>query len=141
MVNIMAKSKVKDGAPSKVSSIPIRVKLIPDPVAYLLGKREGAMNASLFRNAIAPQAILEKFEFDAKFKIVEFTVAMLPRGADYVPGMVCKNAIGARFSDNPELLKYQARAKAGDRIFIEGIKGVGPDGKVRALNAIILSLN
>ena len=141
IVNIMAKSKAKDGTPSKVSSIPIRVKYIPDPVAYLLGKKEGVMSAALFRNAIAPNAVLEKFEFEAKFVITEFSVSMLPRGQDYVPGMLCKKDGGARFSDNADMLRYQAKCKPGDRIYIEGIKGVGPDKKVRALNPILLTLN
>jgi hypothetical protein len=66
---------------------------------------------------------------------------MLVKGGDYVPGMTCKTATGARFSDNSELVKRQAMAKPGDRIFIEGIKGIGPDKKPRSLNSIILTLN
>ena len=143
MVDIMAKSKSKDGAPSKVSSILIRVKFIPDPVAYLLDKNQGGMPAATFRSAIAPLAKLEKFEFEAKFKITECQFSMLPKGGDYVPPRLisAKSAVGLRFDDNSEVRKFMDRAKGGDRIFIEGIKGVGPDKKVRTLNPIILTLN
>ena len=141
IVDIMAKPKEKGGADIKVSSMPIRVKLIPDPVAYLMSKKEGSMPASQFRVAIAPQAILEKFEFDTKFSIREFTFSVLPRGGDYIPNLVCRNSVAARFSDNPAIVQYQSRAKPGDKIFIEFIKAVGPDGKVRGLNPIILTLN
>ena len=141
MVDIMAKSKDRSSPDIKVSSMPIRVKYIPDPVAYLLGKREGVMRVGEFKVAIAPQAVLEKFEFEAKFQITDFTVSILPKGGDYVPGMVCSKPSGARFTDNSELQKWQQRVKPGDRIFIENIKGIGPDRKVRNLNSIILTLN
>ena len=141
IVNIMAKSKAKDGAPSKVSSVPIRVKYIPDPVASFLGKTGGVMPAGQFRAGVAPKAVLDRFEFDVTFQVVEFQVSMLPKGQDYVPAMLCKKDGGARFSDNADLLRYQAKAKPGDKIFIEGIKAVGPDKKVRTLNSIILTLN
>lgn len=141
VVDIMAKSKDRSQGDIKISSMPVRVKSIPDPVVYLMGIREGAMGAGKFRVAIAPQAILEKFEFEAKFKVTEFTVSILPKGGDYVQGLVCKNPAGARFSDNKDLLMWQNRVKPGDRIFIEGIKGVGPDNKTRPLNSIILTLN
>jgi len=140
-IDIMAKPKAQGGAPIKVSSIPIRVKFIPDPVAYVLGKRDGLMSASLFREAIAPQAILEKFEFEAKFVITEFQYSMLPKGQDYVGPYTTKAAGGVRFNNDPNIDKFKSKCKAGDRIFIEGIKGVGPDKKVRSLNPIILTLN
>lgn len=141
VVDIMAKPKDRNAADVKISSMPVRVKYIPDPVAYLMGKKEGAMSAGQFKVAIAPQAVLEKFEFEAKFQITEFTVSILPKGGDYVQGMTCKAPGGARFSDNKDLLTWQSRVKPGDRVFIEGIKGIGPDKKPRSLNSIILTLN
>ncbi len=141
MVDIMAKSKDRTAADIKVSSMPIRVKYIPDPVAVFMGKSDGGMSAGQFKVGIAPQALLKAFEFDTKFQVIEFTVAMLPKGGDYVPGMTCRNPTGARFSDNAELMKRQGMVRPGDRVFIEGIKAVGPDKKVRTLNSIILTLN
>ena len=141
MVDIYAKSKSKDGAPSKISSIPIRIKKIPDPVAYVLKKREGLMSAALFREAIAPQAVLENFDFDAKFTIYEFQYSMTPKGADIVGPFTAKKNGGVRFDDNEEIKRAKGKAKAGDRVYIEGIKAIGPDGTPRSLNPIILTLN
>lgn len=141
MVDIMAHSKDKSAPDIKISSMPIRVMFIPDPVAYLLGKKEGFMRAGEFKIAIAPQAVLEKFVFDAKFQITDFTVSILPKGGDLIPDMKVHKDGGARFSDNSMLQAAQLRAKAGDRVFIEQIKGVGPDKKIRSLNPIILTLN
>lgn len=141
VVEIMAKQKDRTAADKVVASMPVRVKYIPDPVAFLMKKKEGFMAAGEFKVAIAPQAVLDRFEFDVKFQVIEFTVSILPKGGDYVPGMLCKNPKGARFTDNPELVKWQSRVKPGDRVFIEGIKALGPDGKPRTLNPIILTLN
>jgi gliding motility-associated protein GldM len=143
-VDIMAKSKEKDGAAKKVASIPIRVKVIPDPVAYVLDKKDGSMPTSLFRDgALGPRAVLEKFEFEAKFVITEFKFSMIPKkGGEYIgPYTVSKPAGGALFTDSKEIEKVKSNCKPGDRIFIEQIKGKGPDGGTRSLNPIILSLN
>jgi gliding motility-associated protein GldM len=143
-VDIMAKSKVKGGADIKVSTSIIRVKQIPNPIAKLLKKIGGSMQASLFRTAIAPLAEMENFEFDAKFMITQFTFSILPKGGDIVPDQLVKmpaGGKGVRFSDNPFVANtLQAKAKAGDRIFIEQIKAVGPDGKVRDLGSLVFSL-
>ena len=141
VVEIMAKQKDRTAADKSVASMPIRVKYIPDPEAQLMGQSGGNMPAGKFKVGIGPNAVLKDFVFDAKFIIKEFTLSILPKGGDYVPGMVCKNDIGARFSDNKDVVNWQNRAKPGDRVFIEGIKGVGPDKKVRSLNSIILTLN
>ena len=140
-VNIMAKPK-SGGAPVKVSSMPIRIKRIPDPVATVLGKNQGNISAALLREAIAPAAKLDNFDFDAKFVVREFTFAMTPKGQDFVGPFTVKGGVaGTRFADNPDVAKALSRCKAGDKVFIEGIKAVGPDGSTRTLNPIIFSLN
>ncbi len=140
-IDIMAKAKGKDGGPVKVGSTNIRVKYIPDPVAVLLGKSSGTMSASLFRNAIAPEARLEKFEFDTKFQVIEFQYSMVKKGEDYIPPITVHKDGGVRLSDNPEVARQQSKAKIGDRVILENIKCIGPDKKVRTLNTILLTLN
>ena len=83
VVNIMAVPK-SGGVPVKISSMPIRIKRIPDPVATVLGKNQGNISAALLREAIAPAAKLDNFDFDAKFVVREFTFAMTPKGQDFV---------------------------------------------------------
>ena len=139
-VNIMAKTK--EGGKKKVGGLTVRVKRIPDPVAKLNGKATGGMSAAVFRQTIAPAATLDNFDFDAKFQVVGFVFSMLPKGRDYVGPFTVDNRAGARFTDSKEITKVMSGAKAGDKIFIEQIKAIGPDKQVRTLDAgIILSLN
>ena len=102
------------------------------------------MSAGQFKSAIAPLAIMENFEFEARFVITEFKFSMLPKGADFVPEQLVKmpaGGKGCRFSDNPLVNSLQSKVKPGDRIYLEGIKAVGPDNKVRDLGALIFTLN
>jgi len=139
-VHIMAKTK--EGAQKQVGNFKVRVKRIPDPVAKLNGKATGGMSAAVFRQTIAPAATLDNFDFDAKFQVIGFTFSMLPKGRDYVGPFTVDNRSGARFTDSKEISKVMAGAKAGDKVFIEQIKAIGPDHQPRTLDAgIILSLN
>ncbi len=143
-VDIMAKSKNKDGAPVKVSTSIIRVKVIPNPVAKLLGKLGGPMSAGMFKAAVAPLAVMENFEFDTKFIVIEFKFSMLPKGSDYVPEILVKmpaGGKGVKFMDNAQVASLQSKVKPGDRVYLENIKAIGPDGKVRDLGALIFTLN
>ena len=139
-VGIMAKTK--EGGKKKVGGMTIRVKRIPEPLAKLNGKASGGMSAALFRQTIAPAATLDAFDFEAKFQVVGFTFSMLPKGRDYVGPFSVDNRNGARFSDNKDIVKIMQTAKAGDKVFIESIKAVGPDKRVVTLQtSITLSLN
>ena len=102
------------------------------------------MSAALFRAQIAPAATLAAFEFDAKFVITSFNFTMLPKGKDLIGPFPVKNPGGCRLTGggaNTNVEKAMQMAHAGDRIFIEDIKAVGPDGQTRILNVISLLLN
>lgn len=140
-IKVMAKSKVQGGAPATVATVPVRVKTIPDPIVTVGGKREGLIPTNRFKVEYGPIAKLENFDFDAKFKIIEFEFSIVPKG-DYLQGpFVAKNANAAGFNDNADIAKWRSRCKPGDRIFIEKVKGIGPDNKVRTLNPVSLTLN
>lgn len=139
---VSIKAKTKDKGVQTVGTSKIRVKRIPDPIASLGGFSNGGMSAALFRVQIAPAAVLEGFDFDAKFQVVGFTFSMLPRGKDFVGPFTVETRSGARFRDSKEIDKVMSSAKAGDRVFIESIKAVGPDHQTRTLKSgIILALN
>jgi len=142
VVNIMAKSK--EGAIQKVGAMTIRVKRIPSPVAMLNGHPGGGMSAALFRVQIAPAAVLENFEFDAKFTIISFSYSALPKGKDIIGPFTVNNRGGCRLQgpgENPQIVKAMGMARAGDKIFIDDIKAVGPDGQVRSLGGLLITLN
>ncbi|RYE20563.1 MAG: hypothetical protein EOP51_17610 [Sphingobacteriales bacterium] len=124
----------------EVGAMEIRVKTIPDPVAKVGNKTGGYMPAAVFRAQAGIVAVLDGFDFEARFKVTSFEFSYLPKATgEYVPPV---KVTGNSFSANPAVLRYQSgNAKPGDRIFMENIKGVGPDGRTRQLNTISLTLN
>ena len=141
-IDVSINAKTKEGPIKKVGGMPIRVKRIPNPIASVGGISTGGMNAATFRAQIAPAARLDNFDFDAKFTIVGFTFMMLPKGKDIVGPYSVANNNGCRFTDNQDIVKAMQRARAGDRVFIEDIKAVGPDKQRRTLPvSITLALN
>jgi len=141
-LQVVIKAKTKEGAVKPVGGMEVRVKRIPDPVASVAKVSSGIMSAATFRNQVAPAAVLDNFDFDAKFKIISFNFSMLPKGRDFMgPFSAEGRAVGTRFNANPEIVKTMNLARPGDKVFIEMIKAIGPDGQVRTLNPIILSLN
>lgn len=143
VVNIMAKTK--EGPVKKVGDMPIRVKRIPSPIAMLGGKPGGVMGASLFRVQIAPAAVLENFDFDAKFQIISFSYTRLPKkGGDLIGPYVIANRGGCRLQGqgaNPNIEKDMLNARAGDKVFLDDIKAIGPDGTTRNLGTLLITLN
>ena len=140
LVEIFAKTQ--DGSKKKVGEMLIRVKKIPDPIAKIGGKSGGSMPASIFRAQGGPIAVLENFDFDTKFKIVSFQYSTTPKGRDYQgPFLVENRSEGTRFSNNPLCQKAVDQAKAGDKVFLDEIKAVGPDGNTRTLPALYFNLN
>jgi gliding motility-associated protein GldM len=122
----------------RVGGLEVRVKYIPDPVARVGGKSGGAMASNIFKAQLGVVAALDGFDFDARFQVTAFEFSMLPKRGELI-GPFKVN--GARFDQNKQVQDAINRSKPGDRIFIEEIRGVGPDKRNRALNTINLLLN
>lgn len=119
-----------------VGGMDIRVKRIPDPVAKCANKIGGTIPASVMRAQLGIFAVLENFDFDAKFEITSFEFSYQKRRQDY---QALGNQSGPRFQG--DVLKYVTTASVGDRVYIENIRAKGPDGTTRALNNIFFLLN
>jgi gliding motility-associated protein GldM len=133
----------KDNQIKKVGGMTVRVKRIPDPIAMLNKQKGGSMSAPIFRAQVAPEAVLEQFEFNAKFTIVSFQFSMQPKGKDYQGPFTVESRTGCRLQGpgaNPQIEKLQNNAHPGDRIFIENIKAVGPDKTTRSLGSLVFTL-
>ena len=141
-VEVVINAKTKEGPIKKVGGLPVRVKRIPDPIPKLSGNKGGAMPVGLFKLQVAPEAVLENFDFAAKFKIVAFTFGMFPKGRDYQgPFTVENRSVGCRLTENKDIVQAMKMARAGDRVFIENIKAIGPDGTVRTLTQLLFTLS
>ena len=135
-VQVSILAKTKEGTKKPVGGMPVRVKRIPDPVAKVGGKISGSFSAPTFRVQIAPAATLDNFDFDAKFKITHFEFMILPKGGDIQGPFAVDNKNGCRFTDNQNITQVMARLKAQDRVFIDNIKAVGPDGQTRNIGSL-----
>jgi gliding motility-associated protein GldM len=120
---------------ASVGGMEVRVKRIPDPVAKIGGKMSGGMPASVFRAQLGVAAVLENFDFDTKFTITGYDFSYQQKRSDYQGPFHMSDA----YLKN-EASRYLNMAKPGDRIYIDNVRAVGPDGQTRALNSITLLL-
>ena len=126
-VNVSAKGK-------NLTSKTFRVKMIPDPVAKVGNKNGGRMNAAEMRVQNGLSAILENFDFDARFSVISYQVTFVPRRQDPVSA-VCN---GAYF--NSQVKSFQSEMKPGDMVYFEEIRVKGPDGTTRRIPGIVFTL-
>ena len=123
-----------DGTRKNMGTAPFRVKGLPDPVVQVAGKKGGKIQ----RNVLAAQAgvfaVMENFDFDLEFKIIEFTVSTTDRGGYYINESTKGNVFT---SPQQGLIK---NLRKGQRLNIEDVKAIGPDGSVRNLAPIVFEI-
>lgn len=135
---IMAAINAKEANGTKqVGSMEVRVKFIPDPVAKVGGKIGGALPANQFKVQRGIVASLDNFDFDARFVVTSYQFSMLPKRGELIGPFQVNSPL---FDNNKQVADAINRAKPGDRIYLEEIRGIGPDKRSRALNPISLLL-
>lgn len=121
----------------KVQTFPpveFRVRRLPDPEARFANMKEGNVLRSVASAQQVVTAVLENFEFDLTYTVTGFTVSVNDKGFE-ITGESNNN----RLTDKQKGLISNLRA--GQKLIIEKIKAVGPDGRTRDLNPIILKIN
>jgi gliding motility-associated protein GldM len=123
-----------DGKSLMLGSSEFRIKRVPDPVAMIAGKLEGAIdkNSLLAAGAIIPT--MRDFDFELYFEVTSYTFATIVNG-DWIP----RNIRGNRFTEEVQGVIRNAQRK--QKFFFENIQAKGPDGTVRGLNTINLEIN
>ncbi|MEM7161047.1 MAG: gliding motility protein GldM [Bacteroidota bacterium] len=133
---IYATATLPDGGTKRLGPASFRIKSVPDPVPQFAGK--GAGDAVVKKAELtAAQGVIAKmkdFEFDLKFTVTQFKMGMVI-GGQYVEQTSKSNRVTA---DMKTMMK---KAKRGQKVFIEGIKAKGPDGKVRNLGSLAFKVN
>ena len=76
---------------------------------------------------------MENFEFDLTFKVTEFSVETIVAGFS-----VEKPVKSNRFST--EQISLISNVSKGQKVYITNIKAVGPDGTIRQLGSIALTV-
>jgi gliding motility-associated protein GldM len=121
-----------DGASKLMTRMDFRVKDLPTPIAKIVGSKAGQANLTIgqLSRLTIVEAEAEDFLFEVPFTVTEFKVVSTD----------ASGITGYRESKNnkfqPDQLALFRTMRVGQRFFIEDIKAIGPDGKVRALNPI-----
>lgn len=124
-----------NGKTQTIGSTNFRIKRIPDPVAKFAGKTGGNLSSVVIKSQSNLFAILENFDFDAKFNITRFNLVIAKPRADVI---VLSNT-GSSFSSSSR--SAIAGVTPGTRVIFDDIVAVGPDGTQRALAPIVLTAN
>jgi beta-lactamase regulating signal transducer with metallopeptidase domain len=129
-INILAEV---DGKKINAGTMDFRVKRVPDPVAKVGGKKGGSIDVNTLLAQMIVQSDLENFDFDMRFTITKFIVVADIKGA--------KEAVTSKTNKITDEQKTLIRKlSAGDNVYFQDIKAVGPDGIERELPAIAFTI-
>lgn len=140
-VNSAGEAKVNvaaeiNGKVQNIGTTNFRVKRIPDPVAKFAGKTGGTMSSVIVKSQNSIFAILENFDFDAKFNVTRFSMTIVKPRADAV------GPLTANGNDmTPAMKSALATVTPGTLVYFDPIIAVGPDGSQRQLNSIAVKAN
>jgi gliding motility-associated protein GldM len=108
-----------------------RVKRVPDPVTTIGGTIKGGKIAKgTLQVQQGVKAILENFDFDARFTVNSFEFTYVPKNGDPREGKVS----GDRF--NGDWTSAVNGCKPNDVFMIEKVKVTGPDGSIRTITGV-----
>lgn len=111
-----------------------RVKMVPDPVAKVAGiSGFGVVDKQYLLKWSGVEAVIENFDFDLRFTVKSFKVSANIGGNTHE--LVSKSK---KFTQEQyDLIK---KVEVGQKIYIEEIKAIGPDGSIRQLGSIALTI-
>lgn len=124
-----------NGRVQNIGTSDFRVKRIPDPKAKFAGKTGGSMSAVAIKSQDALFAILDNFDFDAKFTVTRFNLIISKPRADAVVLQSTSNTF------NASMKAAIAGVTPGTRVIFDNIVAVGPDGSPRQLDGIVFTAN
>lgn len=112
-----------------------RVKRVPDPVTTIGGTiKGGKIPKGTLQVQQGVKAILENFDFDAKFTVNSFDFTYVPKNGDLREGK-CQ---GDRFSQ--DWTSAVNACKPNDVFLIENVKVTGPDGSQRKITGLSVQI-
>ncbi|MBK9318716.1 MAG: hypothetical protein IPM91_07750 [Bacteroidetes bacterium] len=124
-----------NGKPMQMGEFAFRLKRIPDPVAKIGGKKDG----NIPKSALAAQPgiipTMEGFDFDLYPKVLSYKMSRYGKGIDPI-----ERSQDSGGSLSNEMKNDIEKAKPGNKIIFEYIKVSMPDGSVRQVNSISLTI-
>jgi gliding motility-associated protein GldM len=125
-----------NGQRKLMTKMDFRVKDLPTPTAKITGSRGGQANlrvSDLVALKIV-EAEAEDFLFEVPYKVTTFTMGFADRSGIWAE----RTSDGENFTTEMQSLFRTMRP--GQRITIQDIKAIGPDGKVRPLSPINITV-
>ena len=123
-----------NGKPVQYAPYDFRVKSIPIPVAIFANKSTGTVPRATAAAQQGVFAILPDFDFDLQYTVTGFTVLYSDKGSDFEES-----------SSNSNLTAKQkdliGRLTRGKNLIIKDIKALGPDGRTKELQPVILKID
>ncbi len=125
-----------DGAQKLMTRQDFRVYDLPKPDAKVQGiaGSEGALTVGRLSQLQIVEAEAEDFVFEVDYKVQSFEVAFQGQGGIWTS----LPSNGERFTSEQKNIFRQLRS--GQRIMVEKVKASGPDGVVRNLNSITITV-
>jgi len=125
-----------DGKESFMGEMKFRVLNLPDPTAVVQGlpKGSGFLSLSQLTRLKKVEAVAEGFLFDVDFTVTGFKVNVVGSGGINI---IEESKNESFTSAQQEIFR---RMRAGQRVFIEDIEAIGPDGVKRTLNSITIKI-
>jgi gliding motility-associated protein GldM len=117
----------------KVTEKTFRVKDVPDPVAVFAGKNEGKISRDLALKTNVLDVELKNFDWDLKFTVKSFVLLCTNGKMDFEETSDGNNV-------SVRMKSLISDCKPGQNIIFKDIKAIGPDGRSRDLNPVILVL-
>ncbi len=132
--SIVVSANRDNGCKVKLQTLEFRVKTVPDPIPGVMGKTGGKINKNVLLAASGVVASMDNFDFDMQFKVTGFSIFAVING--YVSECATK---GHKFSNEQKSLIKSLRR--GQRLVIEDITAVGPDGIIRKLPSLTFKID
>lgn len=125
-----------DGAQKLMTRMEFRVMDLPTPNAKIKGSRGGKANLTVgqLSGLQIVEAEAEDFLFEVDFEVTSFTVGFNDATGIWVERSANSNKFTA------EQKNIFRTMRAGQRMSLENIKAIGPDGKVRTLSPINITV-
>ncbi len=112
-----------------------RVKSVPPPTPMVGSKRGGRISIAELKANGGVDAILENFPFDGlKYKVSAFTLTTTAKG-----GFANELHSNSRNFTSAQL-RAISKLRQGNRLIIDGILAVGPDGKNKKLPPLVFKI-
>lgn len=128
-------AELKITVDGKTTSLPLRVKTLPDPTAMVGANKGGSMPAAQFKAMGGVLAKLLDSEFDAKYDVLSYVVGA--NGGAFQTYQQSAND-GPRWTGGAAAIIN--KATPGSSVFFDQIRVKGPDGRVRELPGIFFNL-